>query len=171
MKKKDANKEATKIEKKKLNSWYKAGRNSILLIIVFTLFCTSFLLGKKDVEFLFSSSLPFYVSFFGKDSDVFDARFENIDFLATSESRMMFITWVVFVVVICLYFLAWLYSKKEGYGWLVFALVFYLFDTIVIVDNAGFTKWMLMDYLCHGLVLALLARGIYAGIELKKISR
>lgn len=170
MKKVDAKtKEALKIQKRKLNSWYKMARNSILLVIGSTIFYISFFFDKADIYFFFSSSLPFYVSFYGKDSDVFDARFENIDFLATSESRMLFITWVVFVVVICLYFLAWLYSKKEGYGWLVLAFALYLIDTITIICNAGFTKWMLIDYSCHALVLVLLARGIYAGIKLKKL--
>lgn len=167
MKKMDATKEAVKIEKRKLNSWYKAARNSILLVIVLTLFDTSFLLGKLPADFFFSSSLPFYANFSCKDSDTFDAYFKNIDFLSTSGSRMMFITWVVFVVVICLYFLAWLYSKKEGYRWLVFALGFYLFDTIVLVCNSGFT----MIFLCHIIVLVFLARGVYAGIKLKRISQ
>ena len=172
MKKVDAKtKEALKIQKRKLNSWYKMARNSILLVIGFTIFYTILFFGKTDIYFFFSSSLPFYVSFYGKDSDIFDTYFPNIDFLATGESRIMVITWIVFVVVICMYFLAWLYSKKEGYGWLVFALGFYLLDTIVIGCNAGFTKWMIWDYLCHALVLALLARGIYAGIKLKKISQ
>lgn len=167
MKKMDANKEAVKIEKKKLNSWYKVARNSILLVIVFTLFDTSFLLGKTPADFFFSSSLPFYVSFYVKDSEALDKYFKNIEFLSTTESRMMFAVWVVFVVVICLYFLAWLYSKKEGYKWLVFAFCFYLLDTIAVLCNSGIT----IIFLCHVIVLALLARGIYAEIKLKKTSQ
>lgn len=167
MKKNDANKEALKIEKRKLNSWYKAARNSILLVIVFTLFDTSFLLGKTPADFFFSSSLPFYVSFYVKDSEALDKYFKNIEFLSTTESRMMFAVWVVFVVVICLYFLAWIYSKKEGYKWLVFAFCFYLFDTIAVLCNSGIT----IIFWCHVIVLVLLARGIYAGIKLKKISQ
>ena len=169
MKKKDANKEAVKIEKRKLNSWYKAARNSILLIIVFTLFDTSFLLGKSPADFFFSSSLPFYATSnnYGEASDKLDVYFKNIELLATSESRFLVVTWVVFVVVVCLYFLAWLYSKKEGYKWLVFAFCFYLFDTIVVLCNSGIT----IIFWCHIIVLVLLARGIYAGIKLKKISQ
>ena len=173
MKEKDANKEALKIEKRKLNSWYKMARNSILLVLASTIFNTIFLLSNSDIMFYFSSSLPFYATAYdyGETSDTLDIYFKNIELLATSGSRFLVVTCVIFVVVICLHFLAWLYSKKESYGWLVFALGFYLFDTIVIVSNAGFTKWMILDYLCHGLVLALLSRGIYAGVKLKKMSQ
>ncbi len=173
MKKNDANKETLKIEKRKLNSWYKMARNSILLVLACTVFDTAFLLSKTPINTLFASTLPFYATIgdFGETSDKLDVYFKNIELLATSGSRFLVVTWIVFVVVICMYFLAWLYSKKEGYGWLVFALGFYLLDTIVLVGNAGFTKWMILDYLCRSLVLALLARGVYAGIKLKKISQ
>lgn len=169
MKKNDAAKDAMKIKKRKLNSWYKAARNGILLVIVLTLFETSFLFGKTPVNFLFSSLLPFYATLgdWGETSDKLDAYFENIELLATSSARFLVVTWVVFVVVICLYFLAWLYSKKEGYKWLGFAFCFYLFDTIAVFCNSGIT----IIFWCHVIVLALLARGIYAGIKLKKISQ
>ena len=143
-------------------------RNSILLVIILTLFDTSFLLGKTPGDFLFSSSLPFYATIgdWGETSDKLDAYFENIELLATSSARFLVVTWVVFVVVVCLYFLAWLYSKKEGYKWLVFAFCFYLFDTIVVLGHSGIT----IIFWCHIIVLALLARGIYAGVKLKNIT-
>ena len=168
MKKNDANKEALKIEKRKLNSCYKMARNSIMLVIILTLFETSFLFGKIPADFLFSSSLPFYATLgdWGETSDKLDAYFENIELLATSSARFLVVTWVVFVVVICLYSLAWLYSKKEGYKWLAFAFCFYLFDTIAVLCNSGIT----IIFWCHVIVLALLARGIYAGVKLKNIA-
>ena len=76
------------------------------------------------------------------------------------------------VLVLGLYLLFWLFSKKH-YGWLIPALVFFVLDTIFLLRDSfggGFDFSMLMDVVFHAWVLLSLSLGIINGVKLKKLA-
>ncbi len=75
----------------------------------------------------------------------------------------------VAVVLAILYVLPFIFSKKLRPGWLIFALVIFILDTLFMFIDAGFQADMLVDYLFHIWVIVSLAIGISAGYKLKKL--
>ena len=76
------------------------------------------------------------------------------------------------VLVLGLYLLFWLFSKKH-YGWLIPALVFFALDTIFLLRDSfggGFDFSMVMDIAFHAWVLLSLVFGIINGSKLKKLA-
>ena len=91
---------------------------------------------------------------------------EGIQFL---DKSMIAVFIAIAVVILVMYLLSWIFSKKERVGWLIFALVFFAIDTIAMFLIAGISSDMALDILFHILVIYYLSSGIYAHFKLKKL--
>ena len=75
----------------------------------------------------------------------------------------------VAVVLAILYVLPFIFSKKLRPGWLLFALVIFILDTLFMLIDVGVQSDMLVDYLFHIWVIVSLFIGVSAGYKLKKL--
>lgn len=132
---------------------YKSARMNLLLAIILTVVNVVLLLAGSDSMLLFSISVPFYAVILG---------------YAMGGSVMLTTGCVIAVVMLTVYLLCWIFSKKHK-GWLIAALVLFVVDTIVmglmylwLGDISG-----ILDVVIHGLVIFYLAMGIYSAGELK----
>ena len=125
-----------------LENKMRGGRYSLMLVLIFTVVNVAFLLLDFNSYFLFSASLPYYLTAFGKG---FDNAFTNGSWDVTGTYTLIALG--ISVVILGIFLLCWLLSKKR-YGWLVAALVLFLLDTLFL---AGFT-WLLMDNPMENLV-------------------
>lgn len=73
------------------------------------------------------------------------------------------------IILVALYVLAYVFSKKLRPGWLIFALVIFILDTLFMFIDAGIQADMIIDYLFHIWVIVSLAIGMSAGCKLKKL--
>ena len=112
----------------------RGGRYSLMLVLIFTVVNVAFLLLDFNSYFLFSASLPYYLTAFGKG---IDNAFTNGSWDVTGTYTLTALG--ISVVILGIFLLCWLLSKKR-YGWLVAALVLFLLDTLFL---AGFT-WLLL---------------------------
>lgn len=64
---------------------------------------------------------------------------------------------------------SYVFSKKLRPGWLIFALVIFILDTLFMFIDAGIQTDMIIDYLFHIWVIVSLAIGMSAGYKLKKL--
>ena len=133
----------------------KAGRNNLLLAIILTVVNIVMLLAGSETMMLFSVSVPYYAVVFG----------------VVFESQEMIITGcVIAAVILIVYFLCWLLSKKR-IGWLIAALVLLILDTLALIGFyllAGEISGIL-DFLFHALLIYYLAAGVHSAGKLKKM--
>lgn len=158
-------------EHAKLNAKYNASRNNLLLVVIFSLINTILLALESDTYFLFSASVPYYLTFFGmlyagKMPVEYYEGWEGFEPFPTS---VFVVALVISIVIIGLYALSWLLSKKKGYGWVVFSLVFFIIDTLAMFWFAGGVGDNVIDLIFHIWVIVSLISGVSAAIKLKKL--
>ena len=129
----------------------RGGRYSLMLVLIFTVVNVAFLLLDFNSYFLFSASLPYYLTAFGKG---IDNAFTNGSWDVTGTYTLTALG--ISVVILGIFLLCWLLSKKR-YGWLVAALVLFL-----LMEN-------LVDFLFHIWVLWELFQAVRAGKKLSML--
>lgn len=146
------NQEQPTTERGRLQQRYNTARSNLLLVIILTLVNIVLLFTESESMLLFSASIPYYAVVFGVLLDILPMGL------------------AVAAVLLVLYFLCWLLSKKRS-GWLIVALVLFVLDTLGMVglyllaeDFSG-----VLDALIHIWVLAYLIMGISAAKKLKNL--
>ena len=140
-----------------------SARNSLLIVMIFTAVNLAMLLLDSGTYFLFSASVPYYLTAFGMGMDIG----MGVSGIGTFTAVGLGISAVVLV----LFLLCWLLSKKRP-GWLVVAVVAFILDTVALVLVClAFDALTdsIMDLVFHAWVVVSLAQGIAANGKLKKL--
>ena len=132
---------------------FNGARSNLLLIVIFSTVNILLTLFSADLYFLFSASVPFYLVLIG---------------LATEITDLVVIFSVVAFVIVGLYLLCWLLSKKHR-GWLAVAMALFVLDTLMLFVLFG-SNWetMILDIIMHAIVLYSLIDGTVAMVKLNK---
>lgn len=153
-------------------SRYRSSRYNLILVIAFTLVNMVLCLTNANTYFLFSASIPYLLTdlgmfLCGKYPEEFYLQddFNGMELLDTSFLAVMV---VIAVVILALYFVCWLLSKKKV-GWLIAALVLFGIDTVAMFWYFGITKDMIIDIIFHAWVICYLAMGIQSHFKLKAL--
>lgn len=143
--------EQRKIYTQKFNS----ARSNLLLVLVLTLVNIGLLIAGSDTFMLFSASIPYYAVCLP---------------VVWGEFELFVVGCVLAVVLMVLYFLCWLLSKKHP-GWLVVALVLFILDTLALIGFYLLAEEIsgIMDVVIHVWVLYYLVNGIFAARKLKNL--
>ena len=131
---------------------FNTARTNLLLMLAFTVLNVVLMLVGSDTMLLFAATVPYYMALIGAISEV------------TAVSVFCF---AVTVVVLLLYLLCWLFSKKH-YAWMIFALALFVVDTVGMIalyvvaeDFSG-----ILDVVIHAWVLYYLWIGVKYGRQL-----
>lgn len=116
----------------------RSGRHALLLIILFTIINLVMVLLDSGTYFLFSASVPYYVTL------MFKAWENGFSVGAWVNGPTTFAALVFSFVVLTVYFLCWLLSDKHR-GWLIAALVLFIIDTIAML----YLNWLLYNWLLY----------------------
>lgn len=160
-------------ERYTLENKYNTTRYNLLLVIGFTLVNIILLVVNSDRYFLFSAYIPYTVATLGM---ILCGKYP-IDYYgggSPSDYNFMdqsaFVGFIALAVILAaLYVLPYIFSKKLRPGWLIFALVIFILDTLFMIYDAGIQTDMLIDYLFHIWVIVSLVIGVSAGYKLKKL--
>lgn len=141
------------------------GRGTLLAILVLTLINLVMVVLDQGSYFLFSASVPYYLTMISKG---IDNGFANG---AWPENGPMTITaLVISAVILVVYLLCWLLSKKRG-GWITVAMVLFLLDTLALVLIIFYVTASpisgILDVLFHLWACWLLIQGFRANKKLK----
>ena len=82
---------------------------------------------------------------------------------------MFYVALAIALIFTALYVLAFFLSSKGRYGWLIFALVFFIIDTLIMFGYYGISFDMIIDYVFHAAVIVFLAIGIKARRKLDNL--
>ncbi len=137
-------------------STYATARANLLLMIGFTVANVVLTLFKANVYLLFSATMPLLAADLGV---VMDA--EGLTAGAT------IIGVIIAAIIVCLYVLCWVLSKKRG-AWMTVAMVLFALDTGLMLLMFGITADMILDVVFHAYVLYYLISGVVAWNKMKK---
>ena len=153
---------------RKINS----SRVVLIAVAVFTVINLILLLAGWDTYFLFSAIVPYLVAFFGLFlTGKFPEEFYGEEYMPmVFYDNSVFIILVILAFIICgLYLLCYFGSKNGKKGWLIFALVLFIIDTVVLILYYGLQIGMLLNILFHAFVLGSLISGVSAYSKLKNL--
>ena len=135
---------------------YKRSRYNLLLVAIVSVI-NLFSLSLSQTYFLFSAQIPsFFVELFMYTEEGEIAPFADL-----------IIPIVLGVILTIPYLLCFFFSKKRP-GWMVAALVFFVFDCIFLV-TMYYLSDVIIDLLFHAWVLFYLVTGVINGYKLKKM--
>ncbi|MBR3909289.1 MAG: hypothetical protein IKJ50_06190 [Clostridia bacterium] len=151
---------------------YDNSRANLLFAIVFTAVNMILVFCDSSSYFLFSLFVPYFLTYMGMfitgtlPAEVYAEEFATMEFLPPKALAIML---VAAVVILILYILSWIFSKKQRVGWLIFALVMFAIDTVLMLVLQGIAADSIIDLAFHGWVIFDLSRGIYAYSQLKRL--
>lgn len=148
-------------------------RMNLLLVVAFSVINIILLVTNSDSYFLFSAFIPYYIVTIGM---LFCGKFpeEYYEMLSFSEtdlvdSSFFVVCLVAAFVIVALYLVSWIFSRKNKGGWLIFALVLFVIDTLVMFAISGIALDSIIDIVFHIWVIISLAQGINSCSKLKKM--
>lgn len=154
-----------------LETRVKTSRGNLLLVVAFTVINIVLLVIESDSYFLFSAYVPYVIvatgmMFCGMYPSEYFTPEELADITVLDQSSFpIFI--VVAAVILLLYLCSWFFSKNNKMGWLIFALIIFSIDTLLLLS--GFSADSIVDIIFHGWVIVSLVLGINACSKLKKM--
>lgn len=157
-------------ERETLQNRYNGARTNLILAVAFTVI-NIILLFIDNSYFLFSIYVPYFIASIGMvitgkmPQEFYAEGWEETEFLGTGALVVML---VIAAVILVLYLLSWLLSKKNKVGWLIFALVLFSIDTIAMLFLQGITE-SIIDIVFHIWVIVSLSSGIRAHKKLKNL--
>lgn len=143
---------------------------NLLLVVVFSAVNIVMLATNSGSYFLFSAIIPYYVVDYGMfwtgmyPAESY-AEFPEIELM---DSSFFAFTIVIAVVMVLAYLVCWLIARKKKVGALIFALVFFLIDTVGMFYIYGFSSDLIMDIVFHVWVLVSLTIGVVTYFKVKK---
>ena len=143
------------------------GRYSLLLIVILTVVNLIMTILDTNTYFLFSASVPYYLVFVGMG-------IENgfVDGAWNVKGTLTYTGLVIALVIVAVYLLCWLLSKKRA-GWLTVALVLFIVDTValVVITFALYDSPMgkLVDFLLHIWTIVELIQAVRGSKKLKAL--
>lgn len=163
----------TGMQRQALVSKYSAARLNLLLLIVFSAINLLMLATNSGTYFLFSASVPYLITDLGMFlCGMYPEEFyEGLEGMFFFDKSFFVIMLIISILILVLYLLCWLFSKKNKVGWLIFALVMFSIDTLVMFGYYGFSPDMIVDIILHIWVIVILAMGINAHYKLKKLPK
>ncbi len=148
-------------ERERMIQKHNVCRSNLLLLIVFTVINIVLIATKSGTYFLFSAFVPYFITHLG-------AVFGGETFLS---APVFYIMLAIAIVILAVYFLCWLFSKKH-IAWLIVALALFIVDTVcmlVVYLLFGGIMSAMLDILFHAWVLYYLISGVVAYFKLKRI--
>lgn len=138
-----------------LRQKFMTARTNLLMMTILTAVNIVMLMLGSESMMLFSASIPYYAVAFP---------------VAWGIQELFVVGLIVAIIIIALYFLCWLLSKKHP-GWLIVAMVLFVLDTLALAGlylSVGEVSGIL-DVLFHIWVLFYLFQGIISASKLKKM--
>lgn len=164
--------EFTELQSRILQNQYASARHNLLLVVGFTVINLILLVTKSDTYFLFSAYIPYFLTYLGmylcgmSAPEAYADLGEDAIFLGKG---FFGIALGISILIVAIYLLCWIFSKKQKVGWIIGALVLFFIDTLALFFIGGISIDLIMDYVFHICVIVLLFRGTIAYYKLQKL--
>lgn len=159
-------------ERQILETKFVNSRHNLLIVLIFTVVNILLLVTNSNSYFLFSAYIPYLAVDLGMylcgkyPVEIYGEDYGFAEFLPNG---FLVIMLVIAAVILAMYLLSWIFTKKGNKGWMVFALVFFAVDTAAMLLFNGISTDMIIDVVFHGWVVYSLASGVSAANKLEKL--
>ena len=159
-------------QRRLLEARYNKSRHNLLLVLIFTAINIVLLVTNANSYFLFSAYVPYMLVDLGMDmcgmypAEYYGADYSEYVFLNPS---FFAICLGIALVILAMYLLSWIFSKKARVGWLIFSVVFFVIDFIVLLLVVELNSSIMIDIVFHVWVIVSLMMGIISHFKLKKL--
>ena len=159
-------------DRQKLVNRFGSARSTLLAIVLFTAINIVLLITNSNSYFLFSAFIPFMIVDYGMyfcgkyPAEFYEGDLSEYQFF---DNSVLIVAVVMAAVILVLYLLCWLFSKKPRVGWMIAGLVFFAMDTVLMLLLGGEAFMTALDLLFHGWALFSLIFGIISYYKLKKL--
>lgn len=159
-------------ERQALETKFANSRHNILIVLIFTVVNILLLVTNSNSYFLFSAYIPYLLADLGMylcgkyPAEFYGEEYALAEFLP---GGFLVVMLVIAAVILALYLLSWIFTKKGSKGWMVFALVFFSVDTGVMFFLNGISTDMIIDVVFHAWVIYSLASGVSVASKLEKL--
>ncbi len=160
-------------QRQALENKYASARGNLLLVVAFTVINIVLAVINSGTYFLFSACIPYALVLVGMVLCGMYSGEEFADVLLGMEylDKSVFVIFLaIALVLLSLYLLSFIFSKKNRVGWLIFALVLFSLDTLVVFVFGGLAMDNLIDIAFHVWVIVSLSIGIHSCGKLKKLN-
>lgn len=144
---------------------FTAARHYMLILVIVTAVNLLLVCFGSTYYFLFSAYVPYVIALIGMSwcgmlpSEFYDSPKEEYIFY----DKSLFVAFLILAVMITsLYLLAWFMSKKNRVGWIIFALVFFITDTVLMLVFEGLAFLSVVNVMYHVMFIYALVMGIIA---------
>ena len=141
----------------------------LALLVIFTCSLLTVALGSfgLDVRILFGAFIPYLLVLYGNlfTGKLPESYYENLEMTELTFLEDSFLVGMIScaIFVSLLFLLSWFFSRAYQVNWLLFALVLYALDAVVMLLLFGFGLSLLADYVFHGIAIGVLASATVAG--------
>ncbi len=159
-------------QRRLLEARYNKSRHNLLLVLIFTVINIVLLVTNANSYFLFSAYVPYMLVDLGMDmcgmypAEYYGADYSEYVFLNPS---FFAICLGIAIVILAMYLLSWIFSKKARVGWLIFSVVFFVLDFIILLLVVEINSSIMIDIVFHVWVIVSLMMGIISHFKLKKL--
>lgn len=160
------------LDRQVLETKYKNARGNLLVVLAFTAINILLLVTQSNTYFLFSAYIPYALVSLGMilcgmfPAEYYGEEFAGLEFFSSS---LFFVFLAVAIVIMALYLISWIFSKKKKVGWMIFALVLFSVDTAGMLIIEGIALDSIFDIAFHVWVIISLVQGIKAYSKLKNM--
>lgn len=158
-----------KMQRQLLTSRYSAARSNLLFMILFSVVNILMLASNSGMYFLFSASVTYLLTDLGMALCGMypDEYYEGIEGIFFLDKAVFVVLLIISLLILAIYMLCWIFSKKNRCGFLIAALVLFSIDTVIMLLNYGFSS--IIDLVFHIWMIVILSMGISAHYKLKKL--
>lgn len=159
-----------------LQNKFNGARANLLLVVLFSAINIVMLVLNTGSYFLFSATVPYIIGDIAMDwcgkypAEYYEELYGGVPAAEELYGNGVFaVLLAIAAAVIVLYLVCWFFSKKPRVGFLIFALVLFVIDTVVLFTFYVINVGMVLDYVFHAWVIISLISGISAYFKLKKL--
>lgn len=161
-----------RMQRQALINKYNAARINLLAVVVFTVINMITLAMGIGSYLPFSANMPYMLTFLGLFlcGMLPEQYYEKAEGMVFMNKTWFIALLIISILIIILYVVCWLLSRKGRVSWLKVALGMFLVDSVAIflLGSAGFP---LFDILFHVWVIAILISGIKAHAKIKALPK
>ncbi len=146
------------VPKAELQKRFASGRSTLMTLLIFTVVNVVLMVLHAGTYFVFSASIPYYLTALGLD-------------LGGDPAGIVLLA--IAVGFLALLLVSWLLSKKKG-GWIICGMVLIIVDTLALLLLCLMIPEMfannIMDFLFHAYALYSVIRGVIANKKLQEMA-
>lgn len=154
-----------------LEAKYNNSINNLLLVVGFSLINIILLATNSGTYFLFSAFIPYFAVDYGMYfCGIYpEEYYYDVPDMVFEDKSVLWIAIAVAAVSLLIYLLCWFLAKKKKVGAVIFALVLFLIDTVVMLWLTGFSMDSIFDIVIHIWVISYLVVAIVTYFKMKKL--